>query len=69
MHVWVTITSIGTKHLECEGKTTSIPHTTDPQYIKDNVKLPNIGKRNCLAMLAMAIPPKFVVSELSLAIT
>jgi len=30
----------------------------DLQYIRENVKLHNMGKRNCLAMLAMAIPHK-----------
>jgi len=46
------------KHLECEGKAASVTHMADLQYIRENVKLDNMGKWNHLAMLAMAIPPK-----------
>src|SRR5882762_8977596 len=58
IHVWVTITADGMKYLECGGKAASVTHMADLQYIRENVKLHNMGKRNRLAMLAMAITPQ-----------
>ena|SRR5882762_1040881 len=58
IHVWVTITADGMKYLECGGKAASVTHMADLQYIRENVKLHNMGKRNHLAMLAMAITPQ-----------
>ena len=58
MHVGTTITAVGMKHLECEGKTASVTHTANLWYNQENVKLPDMRKRNHLAMLAMAITPQ-----------
>src|SRR5882762_11037256 len=61
IHVWVTITADGMKYLECGGKAASVTHMADLQYIRENVKLHNMGKRNHLAMLAMAITPQVCI--------
>jgi len=69
IHVWVTITADGMKYLECGGKAASVTHMADLQYIRENVKLHNMGKRNHLAMLAMAITPQYLHCYCLLTIT